>query len=199
MKLVVGLGNPGRRYQSTRHNVGFWVVDHLARGRNIRFRFHRDLDAQVAEGEEGEESYWLVKPQSYMNASGPVVRKIVDRFRLSYKDILVILDDIFLDLGVLRIRLKGSSGGQKGLQSIIEACATQELTRLRLGVGSPKDPRNEDWADHVLSTFQLDELESVEKAVSLSAKVSDVFIRSGSSEAYQWLNDFQSRKKSKGN
>lgn len=176
--MIVGLGNPGERYEFSRHNIGFWVVDHLAKEWGIDFHRRKNFESAVGEGACKGHSVLLVKPLTYMNKSGEGVDKILQSFKLSPQDVLVILDDIFLPLGGLRLRIKGSSGGHKGLQSIIDVCGVQGIPRLRLGVGLPKD-KAKTWADHVLCPFERDELELAHEVVKDAAEVVAAYIAEG--------------------
>jgi PTH1 family peptidyl-tRNA hydrolase len=154
MKVIVGLGNPGPEYERTRHNVGWWVVDHLA----DVWRFDgwkRDGEARVISGSVGGTRVRLVKPLTYMNLSGAVLKPYLRRAGFSYmKDLLVVSDEVALAVGTFRIRPGGSAGGHNGLKSIEGALGSQEYARLRIGVG-PEDPsrRRGDLSDYVLSDF----------------------------------------------
>ena len=154
LKVVLGLGNPGAEYERTRHNVGWWVLDHLA----DVWRFEgwkRDGESRVLSGTVGGQRVRLVKPQTYMNLSGGVLRPYVRKPGWSYmKDLLVVSDEVALPVGAFRIRPGGSAGGHNGLKSIEGALGSQEYARLRIGVG-PEDParRRGDLADYVLSDF----------------------------------------------
>lgn len=178
MKLIVGLGNPGEGYEFSRHNIGFWAIDQLAKAWGIKFHRKKAFESGIGEGDYKGVSVLLIKPLTYMNRSGEAVSKILESFKLSPQDVLVILDDIFLPLGVSRFRLTGSSGGHKGLQSIIDVCGTKEVHRLRLGVGLPKD-RAQTWADHVLGPFERDELEMARQMVEEARDIVAVYITRG--------------------
>lgn len=174
MKVVVGLGNPGRQYASTRHNVGFAVVDTLAAGPGggpFRGRFQ----GQVAELTDGGESLLLVKPETYMNLSGQAVRQVADFYKLSPADLLVVCDDFALPLGKLRVRAKGTHGGHNGLRSIQDHLGTTEYARLRVGVGGPKD----DAVDHVLGRFRPAERPVIDDAVIKAAQAVLVWAHQG--------------------
>ena len=163
MRVVVGLGNPGRQYHGTRHNVGFAVVDGLASGPSAG-RFQSRFHAQVAELMEGEQKILLVKPETFMNLSGQSVRQVIDFYQVELADLLVVCDDVNLPLGQLRIRSKGSHGGHNGLRDIQNHLGTQEYTRLRIGVGAG----GEDLVDHVLGRFRPSERPVIEDALSLA-------------------------------
>jgi peptidyl-tRNA hydrolase, PTH1 family len=166
MKLVVGLGNPGRRYEGTRHNVGYMVLAEVGRrlgAGSPKSKFHGEL----VEGAIGGQRLLLLSPVTYMNRSGVSVRAARDFYGIENDDLLVICDDLNLPLGRLRIRTAGSSGGQKGLADIIEKLQSEEFSRLRVGIGSP--PGSWDAADFVLARFGRDELPEIELAVVRAA------------------------------
>lgn len=166
MKLVVGLGNPGRRYVGTRHNIGFEVVAELAR------RFGNPRPKSRFEGETVDanidgETVLLLCPQTYMNRSGSSVQPARDFYKLENQQLLVICDDFNLPLAKLRFRAEGSSGGQKGLRDVINRLGTERFPRLRIGVGPPKE--NWDVADFVLSKFEKQERAEVMSTVQRAA------------------------------
>ncbi|MBU1694725.1 MAG: aminoacyl-tRNA hydrolase [Verrucomicrobia bacterium] len=163
MKIVVGLGNPGRKYEHTRHNIGFEVLDELARRKGTRFRKKWLMPLQSATIEAGGESVLLVKPMTFMNRSGAVLRPLVRRRGLSPADVIVVLDDLDLETGRLRLRKRGGAGGHKGLQSVLAALGTENFPRVRLGIG-PR-PVGEDLTGYVLARFSAAERERVAKAV----------------------------------
>jgi peptidyl-tRNA hydrolase, PTH1 family len=175
MKIIVGLGNPGSKYAGTRHNIGFEVVDYLAAAPGCsppREKF----EAFVAELKEGDETILLVKPLTFMNLSGRAVRAILDFYKLPVEQVLVICDDFNLPLGKLRIRMKGSHGGQKGLQNIQEQLGTDAYSRLRIGVGQPGPG---EAVDFVLSKFKPGERPATEAAIALAAQAALVWVRQG--------------------
>jgi PTH1 family peptidyl-tRNA hydrolase len=174
MKVVVGLGNPGRQYAGTRHNVGFAVVDALAAGSGggpFRGRFQ----SQVADLADGGVNLLLVKPETFMNLSGQSVRQIVDFYKVPAADLLVLCDDFALPLGKLRMRVKGTHGGHNGLRNIQEHLGTTEYARLRIGVGGPKG----DAIDHVLGRFRPGERPVVDDAVLAAAQAVIVWAHQG--------------------
>ena len=166
MKVVVGLGNPGNRYAGTRHNVGFEVVDYLAQGPQAG-RFQARFHAQVAESFEAGQKMLLVKPETFMNLSGRCVRAVMDFYQVPLEDLMVVCDDINLPVGKLRLRARGSDGGQKGLRDIQAHLGTGDYGRLRIGVGSPGEM---DAADYVLSRFRPTERPPIDEAVPLAAR-----------------------------
>ena len=176
MKLVVGLGNPGRRYQGTRHNIGYAVLAELARklgGGPPKAQFH----GAVVEAKLSDQKVLLLSPTTFMNLSGTSVREARSFYKLADEDLLVICDDLNLPVGKLRFRARGSSGGQKGLEDIIRRLATEEFSRLRVGVGTAPDGWN--WADYVLSRFTAEELPVVKQAVGVAADSVAVWAREG--------------------
>lgn len=175
MKLVAGLGNPGAKYRGTRHNVGFEVADRLAGRHGVTFE-SAPADALVARI-RGAQPVLLVKPLSFMNLSGPPIVALAHYFRVEPPDVLVLLDDVNLPLGLLRARARGSEGGHNGLRSVVEQFGTREIARLRIGVGRG-DPRR-DLADHVLARFDADESAVVEDALERAADAAELFVAEG--------------------
>lgn len=147
VKAVVGLGNPGPKYEKTRHNAGFWVIDALAAKLGVRLRDSKD-DALVGAGTWRGEELLLAKPQTFMNESGRAVRALASRYGLLPQEILVVYDDLDLEPGVLRMRAKGSAAGHNGVRSVINYLGTQEFPRLRVGIGAVPDGMA--GADYVL-------------------------------------------------
>jgi peptidyl-tRNA hydrolase, PTH1 family len=185
MKIVVGLGNPGPKYEQTRHNVGFRVIGELSQrlaAGKPRLRF----DATLAEGSLSGEKVLLAAPQSYMNESGRSVRQLVDFFGLQLGDLLVVCDDFNLDLARLRMRTGGSAGGQKGLADIIRKLATEEFPRLRIGIGRP--PEQMDPSDFVLSKFKRSEQKEMADAVTRAAEGAELWIQLGIARAMNRIN-----------
>jgi PTH1 family peptidyl-tRNA hydrolase len=175
MKVVVGLGNPGPKYAGTRHNVGFEVVDYLAAAPHCG-PFRSKFQSLVAELKEGAEPVLLVKPETFMNLSGRAVRQVVDFYKLTPVELLVVSDDFNLPLGKLRMRPKGGHGGQNGLRSIHEQLGTDEYPRLRVGVGSPEPG---EAVDFVLSRFKPGDRNAVQDAVAKAADAVLVWVRQG--------------------
>ena len=175
MKLIVGLGNPGAEYAGTRHNIGFEVIDVLARRHNIAVA-KRNFKAVYGEGVVGGEKVILARPMTFMNLSGEAVSAIARFYKIETPDILIVLDDIALPVGRLRLRFKGSSGGQNGLDNIIKHLGTQDVLRARIGVGNapPGDMRG-----HVLSRFRKEELPLVEEAVQVAADAIECALKEG--------------------
>ena len=166
MKLVVGLGNPGCEYQQTRHNVGFEVVDELSRRFGLD-KPKKKFKGKLNEAPVGGEKVLLLKPETYMNLSGASVQLACGFYQITRGDVLVVCDDFNLKLGQLRFRTRGSSGGQKGLADIIRRLGTDEVPRLRIGIGKP--PAGWDVADYVLSRFRDEDREITTEAVTRAA------------------------------
>ena len=165
-QAVVGRGNPGPEYKGTRHNVGQRVVDHLAR--TLKKRWSREGASQVARAQWRGEALYLIKPGSFMNVTGPAVERLCRRLGLDPADLILVYDDIDLPLGKVRVRMKGSHGGHKGVRSIIETLGTAELRRVKVGIGRPGD--KDEVVDHVLSSFLPDELPLIEAASDEAAR-----------------------------
>ena len=184
MKVVAGLGNPGKKYAGTRHNIGFVVVEacaKLAGDAEWRKRF----DSQCSEVRIGSETVLLVCPQTFMNLSGAAIRLILGFYKLSPDDLLVVCDDMNLPAGKLRLRAEGTAGGQKGLQNTIDQLGTTRFARLRFGVGRP--PEFMDSSDYVLGRFGKDETE-VESAVSRAAEAVRLWVEQGVAAAMNRVN-----------
>ena len=180
MKLIVGLGNPGKSYVDTRHNVGWWVIDHLAGV----WRFDgwkKDQNAMVSDGRVGGQRVRLVKPQTYMNLSGSILRPYLRRETwAAAKDLLIIVDEVALPVGRFRLRAKGSAGGHNGLKSIEGALGNQEYARLRIGVGPPEDrQRTTNLSDYVLDRMGKGERKEVEGLFPDLVNQTDTWIREG--------------------
>ncbi|HBT20686.1 MAG TPA: aminoacyl-tRNA hydrolase [Peptococcaceae bacterium] len=194
MKLVVGLGNPGPRYEKTRHNVGFMAVDML--GESLGVKVERKFGLSfIAEVFFKGEKLILAKPQCYMNRSGAAVSELIEYFKLSPEDLIVIHDDMDLELGRIRIRLKGSYGGHRGIKSIIENLGTQYFCRIKIGIGRP--PAGVDPSDYVLSSFSGEEWEIVENAVERAGLAVKSILKEGAEMAMNkfnvWEADFNEK------
>jgi len=173
--LIVGLGNPGREYADTRHNIGFRIADQLVRALDVRFSRQQN-HAFVAAGVRNGKKVILAKPQTFMNLSGQSIAGLVRFYQVAFPCLFVMCDDIDLPFGALRIRASGGSAGQRGMQSILDALATREIPRLRFGVGRP--PGRMDAADYVLHAFETEEEEAlpilIEKAVQAALTFVDL-------------------------
>ena len=167
IRLVVGLGNPGKEYENTRHNVGFMVIDELVRSLRIKKPLEEALSL-VYKTRIGGKEVILAKPQTYMNNSGAAVFNLLEEYNLSPENMLVVYDDLDLPLGSMRLRLKGSSGGHKGVESIIKYIGTQNFPRLRIGIGRPK--KKEDVVKYVLSPFPPEEEKIINQVIKKAAR-----------------------------
>ncbi len=176
MRIVVGLGNPGRRYEGTRHNIGFAVADEVARRHGMAFESGR-ADTLTARRGRGPASLLVVKPLTMMNLSGEAVALVAGFYKIDPPAILVVADDVNLPLGRLRLRARGTAGGHNGFRSIIACLGTGEFPRLRVGVGRG-DPRR-DLADHVLARFDGDERDEVERTIARAADAVDTVLAEG--------------------
>jgi PTH1 family peptidyl-tRNA hydrolase len=183
-KLVVGLGNPGSKYEQTRHNIGFEVVDRLAAA-DASGRFTSKFDALAGEIEIGFRRVLLLKPQTFMNLSGRSVSQAAGFYKLEPTDVLVVCDDLSLPLGKLRIRAGGSDGGQKGLRDITAHLGTQEFPRLRIGIG---ERGVIDAADFVLSRFRPTERPIIDDALILASQAVAVWVTQGIDTAMSRFN-----------
>ena len=186
MKLVAGLGNPGPRYANTRHNVGFMVADCLAaRGRATIERYEARFEGLLGEIVFGSERVLLLKPVTLMNLSGRSVSAVMRFYKLEPADLLVVYDDLDLPVGQLRIRATGSPGGHKGMTDILRSLATQDVPRMRIGIGSVHRSAT---VDHVLGKFAPDERPLIEEAVGLTADAVECWVKEGLTAAMNKFN-----------
>ncbi len=186
MKIVAGLGNPGPRYAGTRHNVGFLVVDELARRSGVSTeKYERRWEAQVGEVQRGDERVLLLKPQTYMNLSGRSVLAVRQFYKLSLSDLLIVCDDLNLPVGTIRLRARGSGGGQKGLENILLRLADIEIPRLRIGIGQVDRSVT---TEYVLSRFSPQERELMEEAVTTAATAVECWLSAGIDAAMNRFN-----------
>ncbi len=187
IRMIVGLGNPGPEYAATRHNVGFMVMDALAASLKRELVPERAPEATLAKTPDGK--LWLLKPLSYMNASGNVVARCADKFGIAVNEILVVYDDLDLPVGTIRVRNGGSgSGGHKGVESMIERLGSADFARLRLGIGKAE---NGNQAEYVLTEFDDDEKEALSKVLGEAVKAIMVILHRGTGEA---MNKFNRRR-----
>lgn len=173
-KVILGIGNPGAEYARTRHNIGFRVIDYLINQWSIEAQ-HTSFDAMIAKQRINEDEILLVKPLTYVNLTGSCAKAILSYYKISYKDFLVISDDLALPFGKIRIRYQGSSGGHKGLDSIINHFKTQEFSRIRVGIGSPSGS----YPDYVLGKFTPEEEITLTTLVPKVADAAKMWIQSG--------------------
>lgn len=184
MKMVVGLGNPGRQYVGTRHNVGFMAVDELA-VRHGAPAFKEQMGALTAKARVGDADALLVKPQTFMNLSGEAVGRLWRWHKLALEDVIVVSDDMDLPFGKLRLRERGSAGGHNGLKSLFAHLQSQEVARLKIGVGRPDE---RDVIDHVLSPFMPAEREELPILLGHAADAVELALREGVVPAMNMIN-----------
>ena len=185
MAVVIGLGNPGWRYRRTRHNIGFRVVEEVARRRRARFRRSFRMAVRVARLEHAGREVLLVEPQTYMNRSGLAVRAVMAEFDRGIEDLLVVVDDVSLPLGRLRVRREGSDGGHNGLRSIVEALGSTAFARVRVGVGGAAA---RDLVDYVLGKFKRPERALATKAIGAAADAVAMILGEGIEPAMNAFN-----------
>lgn len=184
---MVGLGNPGERYADTRHNVGFRVASRLAKRARLEFE-RKAADSRIAEGTFAGQRVVIARPQTFMNESGRAVRKLLDRYRLTPAELLVVYDDVDLTLGTIRIREKGGPGTHNGMRSIVAAIG-EGFPRLRIGVAPAADGEiDRDLAEYVLAPFTPDEEGSAEAAVTRATEAAEVALRDGLKRAMDTFN-----------
>jgi len=167
LKLVVGLGNPGEEYENTRHNLGFRVVDGLVKLLRAKGPYEEAL-SHLYKARVGGREVLLAKPMTYMNNSGLAVENLVEEYRIEPQELLVVYDDLDLPPGQVRMRLKGSSGGHRGMESVIKHLGTQNFPRVRIGIGRPK--KKEEVVDYVLSPFSPEEEKLIDRAVKKAVR-----------------------------
>lgn len=186
MYIIVGLGNPDRQYQNTRHNIGFDVIDVIASKNSITVG-ERKHKALIGKGFVGGQKVVLVKPQTYMNLSGESVREVIDFYKIDEKsELIVISDDVSLDVGQIRIRKKGSAGGHNGLKNIILHLGHDEFQRVKMGVG--EKPEGYDLVDYVLGHFPKEEREIMDESAKHAADAIEVMITDGADAAMNLYN-----------
>lgn len=185
MYLIVGLGNPGKEYAHTRHNVGFDIIDLLSNKYNISIS-RAKFKGEFGEGTIGNEKVILLKPTTYMNLSGESIREISNFYKIPKENIIVVYDDISLEIGKLRIRSKGSAGGHNGIKSIIANLSSDEFSRIKIGVGHPKN----DLVSFVLGKFSKDERAVLEKVFDVVIEAVKEIIINNDVEAMNKFNGF---------
>ncbi|MCX7715434.1 MAG: aminoacyl-tRNA hydrolase [Clostridia bacterium] len=186
MYLIVGLGNPGREYEMTRHNIGFEVIDYMADQYNIKVNKLK-FKALYGEGSIAGEKVYFVKPQTYMNLSGESIREFCAFYKIQPENVIVIYDDVSLEAGRLRLRAKGSDGGHNGIKSIIYQLKSDGFPRIKIGIGSPLH-KDYNLADFVLGKFTKEEIPVMEEAIRRALQAAEEIIRSGMSIAMNRFN-----------
>jgi PTH1 family peptidyl-tRNA hydrolase len=185
VKLIVGLGNPGKRYERTRHNLGFLIVDYVAKQNEVAVK-RKLCSALVGESSDHGEKFLFVKPQTYMNRSGEPVKELLRRFHATADDVVVVYDDLDLPFGRIRIRPKGSAGGHRGVLSVMEELAGASFYRVRVGIGRP--PQGVDPVDYVLQPFEAEETAALGGVISRAAEAVMSLLREGSQPAMERFN-----------
>lgn len=189
-QLIVGLGNPGAKYDRTRHNIGFEAIDALAKTWQINLAENRKFQGFVGEGvAAGNVKIRLLKPTTYMNNSGQSIRAVTDWYKLPPESVLVIYDDMDLPVGKLRLRQSGSAGGQNGMKSAIAHLGTQTFPRLRIGIGSAKEERQGDAIGHVLGRFSPKEAEVIAEVLQLVVGAVELSLKQGVEKAMSLYNN----------
>ena len=185
MKVIFGLGNPGKDYEESRHNLGFRVIDKLSQEHKIELNRH-SCQAWIGEGEIGKEEVLLVKPLTFVNAAGVSLLQLKQKHKTSLEDIMVISDDVNLELGKLRLARRGGDGGHKGLRSIIEFLGTEEFPRLRIGIDRPEEKI--ELKEYVLGEFTFREKKVIEETISKASQAVEMVIRQGIDETMKHYN-----------
>ncbi len=188
MKIVVGLGNPGLKYEFTRHNIGFRIVDNLARDIEIEFKKVKSYYSLISRGMINNHKVILLKPQTFMNLSGRAVSKAVSYYKIPLRDLLIVYDDLNLELGQVRIRKKGSAGGHKGIESIMQYLDSEEIPRLRIGIGNSSVNFNFNYVPYVLSNFDNEERDKIGEVIQLSTDAIKTVIEDGFEKAMRKYN-----------
>lgn len=189
MFLIVGLGNPGKEYDGTRHNIGFAAIDYIADKYNIELNRVK-FKGVFGEGFIDNKKVILLKPTTYMNLSGESIREVINFYKISNEEIIVLYDDISLEVGRLRIREKGSHGGHNGIKSIIANLGTDVFPRVKIGVGAPKG----NLVSHVLGKFDNEEVEVLKETIKASSEATSIIIKSDIKSAMNKLNGFNACK-----
>jgi PTH1 family peptidyl-tRNA hydrolase len=185
---VVGLGNPGLKYEFTRHNIGFRIVDSLAQDIEVEFKKVKSYYSLISRGMINNHKVMLVKPQTFMNLSGRAVSRVVSYYKMPLQDLLIVYDDLNLELGQIRIRKKGSAGGHKGIESIMQYLNSEEIPRLRIGIGNPLVNFNFNCVSYVLSNFNNDKKDKIGEVIKLSTEAIKIVIEDGFEKAMRKYN-----------
>lgn len=168
MKLIVGLGNPGLRYRKTRHNIGFMFLDKIAKDNKLAFSLNKSLKSDIAVLTYNSEKVFFIKPQTFMNLSCDAVLSVMNFYKIDASDVVVIYDDLDLPTGKTRLRLNGTSGGHKGMDSIVKTLKTNEIKRIRIGIGRKE---REATVDYVLDNFSRDEKIEIDLALDKASNI----------------------------
>ena len=185
MKLVVGLGNIGEKYCFTRHNAGFMVVDKWAVDNDVQFKENSRLKCFIAKFKFNNEDIMLIKPTTFMNLSGDSVRLVMDYYKISVEDILIIFDDLSLELGKIRFRPNGSDGGHNGIKSVIKSVGTQSLARLKVGIGPQPPIPSESF---VLGNFEKSQMENLKLVLKKAVEGIEFYLQNGMAKTQNLFN-----------
>jgi len=185
MKLIVGLGNIGPKYTFTRHNVGFMLADSIALNNNLNFRENSRLKCLMANLRNGIEDFLIIKPTTFMNLSGEAVRAVMDYYKIPIEDIIIVYDDLSLELGKIRFRANGSDGGHNGIKSVIQHLGTQNITRLKIGIGPQPSLPSEVF---VLQNFSKEELDNLKPVLSKAKDGISCYFKEGIAVAQNKFN-----------
>ena len=185
MKLIVGLGNIGQKYTFTRHNVGFMLADSIAINNNLSFRENTRLKCLMTNLRNGVDDFLIIKPTTFMNLSGESVRAVMDYYKISVEDVLIVYDDLSLELGKIRFRQNGSDGGHNGIKSVIKHLGTQNIARLKIGIGPQPNLPSEVF---VLQNFSKEELEIIKPVLTTAKDGINCFFKDGIAVAQNRFN-----------
>ena len=185
MKLIVGLGNIGQKYTFTRHNVGFMLADSIAINNNLSFKENSRLKCLMTNLRNGYDDYLIIKPTTFMNLSGEAVRAVMDYYKIPVEDVLIVYDDLSLELGKIRFRANGSDGGHNGIKSIIKHLGTQNVARLKIGIGPQPNLPSEVF---VLQNFSKEELEALKPVLAKSKDGITCYYKEGIAAAQNRFN-----------
>ena len=185
MKLIVGLGNIGSKYTFTRHNVGFMLADSIAVNEGLSFKENSKLKCFILNLKKNGEDYIIIKPTTFMNLSGEAVRAVVDYYKIKIEDVIVVFDDLSLDLGKMRFRANGSDGGHNGIKSVIQHLGTQNVARLKIGIGPQTNLPSEVF---VLQNFSGEELEILKSTLTIAKDALSCYFKDGISVAQNKFN-----------
>lgn len=185
MKIIVGLGNPGKEYEKTRHNTGFMVLDKISEKFNIEIKKEKNK-ALIGTGEINGERVMLVKPQTFMNLSGEAIRPIIDFYKEDIENVIVIFDDIDLEIGKIRIKERGSAGTHNGMKSVVAHLGTEKFNRIKVGIGKPNE--NVDLIGHVLGKFSDDEFKTLENSINNAVEATIMLVKNEVSKAMNRFN-----------
>jgi PTH1 family peptidyl-tRNA hydrolase len=190
MKLIIGLGNPGKKYENNRHNVGFMVIDFIAKNLGFSIKNEKKFQAQIGKGQLADQKVILVRPQTFMNLSGQAVVNIAHFYKINSQDIFVIYDDIDLPVGKIRIRKSGSAGGHKGLSSIIQTLKTENIPRFRIGIASKRilNQKGRNAAKFVLEKFNKNEKIIINKIIRKTAEAIELALKQSIEQAMSKYN-----------